>query len=107
MFYEFTIIYSTYTPGICEFSNGYVDSTKSEDLGDTGSEIECARLVGESRPFAIGATWFKSGPYNNTCIAEYGTGATVVYDPLQPYHSGCIFQGNYIALNTFTSFTYF
>ena len=103
LFHDFTATFNTYNVGLCEFRDGYIISSKSQDVGDTSTERECERKVKKEDPSAMGVTWFKAGSYKYTCNAEYGTEASIEYDSIYPNHRACIFQGIHVALNTWIS----
>ena len=96
LLWYFVPTYNVYCLEICQFFDGYVDSTRDEDLDDVNTEQECAALVKTERPHARGATWYKSGPHHYRCKAEFGTSAKIVYVESYPHHRGCLFSGIHI-----------
>ena len=63
-------------------------SKRRKRVGPTKDENECARLVRDKKPDALGATRYRSG----SCLAVYGT--TRIYGAHSHGARCCIFLGN-------------
>jgi len=82
------IIYNWYyITGNCKFSDCTIQVGNYYNLGATSGDEECASLVREKRPDALGVTRYKSG--GNNCYAEYGTKIISSFNA-----RCCIFPGN-------------
>ena len=94
-------------PTNCKFSDGYItgDGAYQKSVGKTDTEEDCAIMLKDLEPAAIGATWLSTADLpehmdplglidiswmKNTCYAEFG--GEIRTDPIEDYLRSCIFQ---------------
>ena len=78
--------------GVCTFARGHVSGAQ-ENIGMSNSADECGVKARRKRPRANGATWSSDG--TKWCYAHVGP---VSFIAGTEGREGCLYQGNYIAL---------